>query len=67
MALTATATRETHDCIMKRLTMQTPKVIGLSPERDNIKFCVRPAPTLKDTTSFFHEMGMKSHGSLIHL
>ena len=47
--------------------MQTPKVIGLSPERDNIKFCVRPAPTLKDITSFFHEMGMKSHGSLIHL
>lgn len=48
LALTATATKETLECVINRLSMKNPTVIGLSPERDNVMLHVRPAPTLKD-------------------
>ena len=48
LALTATATKETLQCVTDRLSMKNPVVVGLSPERDNVKLHVRPAPTLKD-------------------
>lgn len=48
LALTATATHETLDCVVERLSMKSPAVIGLSPERDNITFYVKRAPTLNE-------------------
>lgn len=51
MALTATATRQTLDCVVERLSMKSPAVIGLSPEKDNITFNLNPAPTLYEFCS----------------
>jgi len=48
MALTATATRDTLDCVVEKLSMNNPKVIGLPPNRDNITYIVRPSITLKE-------------------
>ena len=42
LALTATATEDTFKCVVERLSMQLPKLIGLPPNRDNIKYVVKP-------------------------
>ena len=44
MALTATATKATLDCVIARLGMQNPVVIGLAPDRPNIKLTVETCP-----------------------
>ena len=46
MALTATATKATLASVKSRLAMQDPVVIGLTPERPNIKLIVEPCPYL---------------------
>ena len=46
MALTATATKATLASVKSRLAMQDPVVIGLTPERPNIKLIVEPCPDL---------------------
>ena len=43
LALTASAMKDTFDCVVERLSMQNPHVIGLPPSRDNIKYVVKPA------------------------
>ena len=46
LALTATATRNTLECVTSRLAMDKPTVIGLSPDRPNIKLSVQPCPSI---------------------
>ena len=49
LALTATATKETLECVICRLAMYQPIIIGLPPDRPNIKLIVKPylsIPTL---------------------
>ena len=43
MALTATATKQTFECAVERLSMCNPVVIGLPPNRQNIKYVLKPA------------------------
>ena len=40
LALTATATKETLECVTSRLSLEDPVVIGLPPDRANIKYSV---------------------------
>ena len=40
LALTATATKCIFECVVEKLSMQTPQIIGLPPNRDNIKYVV---------------------------
>lgn len=40
IALTATATKETLDCVIQHLSMENPVIIGLPPNRLNIKYIV---------------------------
>uniref|UniRef100_A0A1X7VKG1 Helicase ATP-binding domain-containing protein n=1 Tax=Amphimedon queenslandica TaxID=400682 RepID=A0A1X7VKG1_AMPQE len=42
MALTATATNETYKAVCKRLSLNTPKLIGFQPNRSNIVYEVKP-------------------------
>ena len=44
MALTATATKDTLDCVISRLGMENPVIIGLPPDRANVKLTVEPCP-----------------------
>ena len=46
MALTATATKTTLASVNSRIAMQNPVVIGVTPERPNIKLIVEPCPDL---------------------
>ena len=48
MALTATVTKETLSCVVERLSMENPKIIGLPPNRENIKFVLKPSLKKKD-------------------
>ena len=45
LALTATATQETLKCVVSRASMQDPAIIGLPPDRPNIKLSVQPCPS----------------------
>jgi len=51
LALTATATNETAKIIIERLSMTNVTMIGLSPERHNIKYSVVPMPDMADMCS----------------
>jgi len=42
LALTATATKETYDVIVKRLSLENPTVVALPPFRNNISYSVQP-------------------------
>lgn len=46
LALTATATKATLECVTSRLAMDKPTVIGLPPDRPNIKLSVQPCPSI---------------------
>ena len=46
MALTATATKDTLASVKKRLAMQDPVIVGLPPDRPNIKLITEPCPEL---------------------
>ena len=48
MALTATATKSTLDCVISRLALQDPVIIGLPPDRPNIKLLVEPYPSIPE-------------------
>ena len=52
MALTATATRDTFDAVVKRLSMTNVAIIALPPGRTNIKYSVQPLLDLCDLTDF---------------
>ena len=47
LALTATATIETYQCVVKRLSMDNPVLVSISPERSNIINLVRPKTSLE--------------------
>lgn len=47
MALTATATKTTRNCIIKTLDMQTPDIVSISPIKDNIVYCVSEKSTIQ--------------------
>ena len=42
LALTATSTKSTYNCIVKKLAMENVAVIGMNPTRDNIHLSVIP-------------------------
>ena len=46
LALTATATQETLKRVVSRASMQDPAIIGLPPDRPNIKLSVQPCPSI---------------------
>ena len=46
LALTATANQETLKCVISRAAMQDPAIIGLPPDRPNIKLSVKPCPSI---------------------
>ena len=48
LALTATATKETLESVKSHLSMEHPTLIGLSPDRANIKFIVEPCPDIRE-------------------
>jgi len=48
MALTATATRTTLSSVNSRLAMVDPVIVGLPPDRSNIKMIVEPYPDLSE-------------------
>jgi len=50
MALTATATRNAYNVIEKQLSLRDPLVVAASPDRPNIKLCVKPSQPLEDFT-----------------
>ena len=51
MALTATATRDTMDCIIQRLSMKEPLVVGTNTGRSNIKYVVKPLVSQEELCS----------------
>ena len=48
LALTATATKETVDCIMEQLSMKDPTIIGVNTDRSNIKYMICPRNTQRE-------------------
>ena len=48
MALTATATCDTFDIIMKQLSLKNPIVVAVSPNRPNIKLSIKPSQPLEE-------------------
>ncbi len=55
MALTATVTQKTFKTILERLALRNPKIISVSPQRDNIFFKVSPPVNLNELTAFIKE------------
>ena len=51
LAVTATATKETLDSVTVRLSMEKPVLIGLPPDRINIKYIVQPCPSITEFCS----------------
>ena len=47
MALTATATKDTLEVVISRLSLKNPVIIGLPPNRDNTMFRIKSLPTLE--------------------
>ena len=47
LALTATATSDVFKAVKKRLCLEDPALVGLSPSRENIKYYVEPLPSIK--------------------
>ena len=50
MALTATATCDTFDIIIKQLSLKNPIVVAVSPNRPNIKLSIKPSQPLEEFT-----------------
>ena len=58
MALTATATCDTFDVIVKQLSLKDPVVVAISPNRANIKLSVKPSQPLEEFAAVISE-GLK--------
>ena len=61
MPLTATATKATLDCVVSRLGMQNPAVIGLEPDRPNITLRVEPYPDVLTLSKALVKELMEKH------
>jgi len=55
LALTGTATPNVFDSVVKRLSLKDTAVIGLSPNRDNIKYHVEPLISVNHLCDMFAE------------
>ena len=55
IALTATATTEIFKAVSNKLSLNDPVMIGLSPNRDNIKYYVEPLPNISMFSGFLVE------------
>ena len=55
IALTATATTEIFKAVSNKLSLNDPVMIGLSPNRDNIKYYVEPLPSISMFSGFLVE------------
>ena len=55
LALTGTATPEVYESVVKRLSLKDPIVVGLSPDRDNIKYYIEPPSSVKKFCELFAE------------
>ena len=51
LALTATATKATLDCIVEKVFLKCPEIIGLPPNRKNIKYIVKHDITFRNFCS----------------
>lgn len=47
LALTATATLDVLTAVKRRLCLEDPVLVGLSPNRENIKYYVEPMLSIK--------------------
>ena len=48
MTLTATATCDTFNIIMKQLSLKNPLIMAVSPNRPNIKLSIKPSQPLEE-------------------
>ena len=64
LALTATATQETLDVVTDRLSLKAPVVVGLQPDKDNIKYLVKQCPSLGDISSTLADELTKERSSM---
>ena len=55
MALTATATCDTFNVIVKQLSLKDPVLVAVSPNRANIKLSVNPSQPLEEFASEISE------------
>jgi len=55
LALTATATKETLKSVTSRLSLEDPALIGLPPDRPNIKFVVKPVVSIVELCNQLHD------------
>ena len=44
MALTATATKATRKAVVKRLSMKSPEIISITPDKPNVLYIVKDKP-----------------------
>ena len=55
LALTATATRDTLDCVIRGLSLEDPAVIGLPPNQSNIKYTVKRRTSIQQFTQMISD------------
>jgi len=55
IALTATATAEVLRTVTHKLCLENPSVIGLTPNRENIKYSIEPLPKIELLCELFTE------------
>ena len=55
LALTGTATPDVYDSIVSRLSLKDPVIVGLSPNRENIKHYIEPLISVKNLCELFAE------------
>ena len=55
IALTGTATSEVYEVVCRKLSLDDPVTIGLSPGQDNIKYYVEPLPSINLLCEFLTE------------
>lgn len=61
MALTATATRDTFDVIVKQLSLKNPLVMAVSPNRPNLKLSIKLSQPLEEfATEVAEELKLKN-------
>jgi len=64
LALTATATQETLDVVTDRLALKEPVIIGLQPDKNNIKYLVKPCPSVDEICSFLADELVKQRSKM---
>ena len=65
LALTATATKQTADCVIERLSMKDITVIGDNIDRSNIKYILGPKISQAEFCASLAEELLSLHETLI--